>query len=329
MFFPDIWWSWQDTRMPSTSAETGLMYCQGQQVHSLFLSFLTFPFCRRGVCHSSLHCTASYVIFFIAPCCWLFLSTFLLHLPFSSLPSDNPPILAVVFLVFCNLHVCLFVSYIFSNLSSFIPTVCPAHLLYNNFVLNLVLEWYAKCSSEHNYIYIWICLCSLVDPGVPKAILTALIPMGTQILLSASNSEFCDLLVVMRTLAAAGDGSGHVALFQAAIVWLDQWSVYHTIIRQLSVCLSVCPSVIRFARKPFARWTSNSANVLLGTRQCAVWFEFVRMSNYRIKATSWSTNDDITDAHISATIQQILTKFSAVVSYVKQRQIGKFQLICT
>ena len=48
-----------------------------------------------------------------------------------------------------------------------------------------------------------------------------------------------------------------------------------------------------------------------------------------VKATSWSTNGDITDAHISATIQQILTKFSAVVSYVKQRQIGKFQLICT
>ena len=48
-----------------------------------------------------------------------------------------------------------------------------------------------------------------------------------------------------------------------------------------------------------------------------------------LKATHWSTNGDITDAHISATIQQILTKFSAVVSYVKQRQIGKFQLICT
>ena len=37
----------------------------------------------------------------------------------------------------------------------------------------------------------------------------------------------------------------------------------------------------------------------------------------RIKATSWSTNDDITDANISATTQQILTKFSAVVTYVK------------
>ena len=56
------------------------------------------------------------------------------------------------------------------------------------------------------------------------------------------------------------------------------------LIRQLSLCLSACPSIIRFARKPFARWTSNSANVLLGARWCAVWFEFVRMwSHYRIK----------------------------------------------
>ena len=57
--------------------------------------------------------------------------------------------------------------------------------------------------------------------------------------------------------------------------------------------------------------------------------QFYLAHDVSIKATSWSTNDDITDAQISATIQQILTKFSAVVSYVKQRQIGKFQLICT
>jgi len=68
-------------------------------------------------------------------------------------------------------------------------------------------------------------LPSLVDPGVPKAILTALIPMGTQVLLSPSNTGFSDLMVVMRTLAGAGDGSGHVALFQAATGWLEQWSV--------------------------------------------------------------------------------------------------------
>ena len=53
------------------------------------------------------------------------------------------------------------------------------------------------------------------------------------------------------------------------------------------------------------------------------------LKTHLVKATHWSTNSDITDAHISATIQRILTKFSAVVSYVKQRQIGKFQLICT
>ena len=49
-------------------------------------------------------------------------------------------------------------------------------------------------------------------------------------------------------------------------------SYNHTIIRQVSVCLSACPSVTRFARKPFARFASNSANVLLQTRWCAVWF---------------------------------------------------------
>ena len=41
--------------------------------------------------------------------------------------------------------------------------------------------------------------------------------------------------------------------------------IYHTIIRQISVSLSVYLSVIRFARKPFTRFASNSADVLLGT----------------------------------------------------------------
>ena len=43
------------------------------------------------------------------------------------------------------------------------------------------------------------------------------------------------------------------------------------------------------------------------------------------KATSWST---IPYAHISATIQQIITNFSAVVTYVKWRQSWKCQFIC-
>ena len=45
--FSDIWGSWQDTRMPPTPAETGLVYCQGQQVCSVvcltFSRALTIP----------------------------------------------------------------------------------------------------------------------------------------------------------------------------------------------------------------------------------------------------------------------------------------------
>ena len=44
-----------------------------------------------------------------------------------------------------------------------------------------------------------------------------------------------------------------------------------------------------------------------------------------VKATSWST---IRYVHISATTQQIITKFSAVATYVKWRQSWKFQFIC-
>ena len=58
-------------------------------------------------------------------------------------------------------------------------------------------------------------------------------------------------------------------------------------------------------------------------------YVYHRLWAYQLKATHWSTNGDITDAHISATIQQILTKFSAVVSYVKQRQIGSFRVRST
>ncbi|KAI0242917.1 E3 ubiquitin-protein ligase UBR4 [Lamellibrachia satsuma] len=82
---------------------------------------------------------------------------------------------------------------------------------------HLLLQKLASCIVKDS---------SLVDPGVPKAILTALIPMGTQVLQSPSNSCFCDLMVVMRTLAGAGDGAGHVALFQAAIQWLEQCKTY-------------------------------------------------------------------------------------------------------
>ena len=74
--------------------------------------FLSFPFSRGDAGQLSLRCTATLVMFPIAPCCWPYLSTFLPPLPFFDTPSDNPPILPVVFLVFSNLLVSL--SQIFS-----------------------------------------------------------------------------------------------------------------------------------------------------------------------------------------------------------------------
>ena len=59
--------------------------------------------------------------------CWPLLSTFLPPPPFSDLSSHNPPILAVVFLVVCNLLFLL--SDLFGDLSSFILTTCPANFI--------------------------------------------------------------------------------------------------------------------------------------------------------------------------------------------------------
>ncbi len=54
----------------------------------------------------------------------------------------------------------------------------------------------------------------------------ALIPMGSQILSPTSEGiGFAELMVVMATLAEAGSGSGHTALFQAATGWLELWYV--------------------------------------------------------------------------------------------------------
>ena len=65
---------------------------------------------------------------------------------------------------------------------------------------------------------------SHIGEEVSKAILTALIPMGSQILSPTSEGiGFAELMVVMATLAGAGTGSGHVALFEAATGWLELW----------------------------------------------------------------------------------------------------------
>lgn len=55
----------------------------------------------------------------------------------------------------------------------------------------------------------------------------ALIPMGRKLLSGpqAGMSGFPELMMVMHTLAGAGNGAGHLDLFQAATSWLQIWSV--------------------------------------------------------------------------------------------------------
>ena len=68
---------------------------------------------------------------------------------------------------------------------------------------------------------------SHIGEEVAKAILNALIPMGSTILSPSSKKiGFSELMVVMATLAGAGTGSGHIALFQASIKWVDLWLVF-------------------------------------------------------------------------------------------------------
>lgn len=75
------------------------------------------------------------------------------------------------------------------------------------------------------FLIAYLCdVYSHVGEEVAHAILTALIPMGSQILSPTSEGiGFAELMVVMATLAGAGSGSGHSALFQAATGWLELW----------------------------------------------------------------------------------------------------------
>ena len=67
---------------------------------------------------------------------------------------------------------------------------------------------------------------SHVGEEVAKAILTALLPMGSSILSATTDGMvFSELMVVMATLAGAGSGNGHVTLVNASFGWLEQWYV--------------------------------------------------------------------------------------------------------
>ena len=74
------------------------------------------------------------------------------------------------------------------------------------------------------YLYIYF-LSSHIDEEVCVAILSALIPMSTSILTSSDYDVilFPELMMVMRTLAGSGTGSGHLKLLQSAVQWMKQW----------------------------------------------------------------------------------------------------------
>ncbi|XP_041369615.1 E3 ubiquitin-protein ligase UBR4-like [Gigantopelta aegis] len=64
---------------------------------------------------------------------------------------------------------------------------------------------------------------SLVGEEVSEAILSSLIPMGGPLLSDPEGdiSGFQELMVIMRMLAGAGQGQGHVSLFKAATEWIE------------------------------------------------------------------------------------------------------------
>lgn len=70
--------------------------------------------------------------------------------------------------------------------------------------------------------------------------LTAMIPMGSQILSPASEGiGFSELMVVMAILSGAGSGTGHYQLFQATPAWLELWQV----ILYAMCCISIINTI--------------------------------------------------------------------------------------
>ncbi|XP_042908898.2 E3 ubiquitin-protein ligase UBR4 [Parasteatoda tepidariorum] len=68
---------------------------------------------------------------------------------------------------------------------------------------------------------------SAVGEKVANTFLSAMIPMGSQILSPASEGiGFSELMVIMAILSGAGSGTGHVQLFKAAPTWLELCKKY-------------------------------------------------------------------------------------------------------
>lgn len=66
-------------------------------------------------------------------------------------------------------------------------------------------------------------LISQVGEGVCTVLLSTLIPMATEMLANGDGTGFPELMVVMATLASAGQGAGHLQLHGAAVDWLGRW----------------------------------------------------------------------------------------------------------
>jgi hypothetical protein len=64
---------------------------------------------------------------------------------------------------------------------------------------------------------------SQVGEGVCAVLLGTLTPMATEMLANGDGTGFPELMVVMATLASAGQGAGHLQLHNAAVDWLGRW----------------------------------------------------------------------------------------------------------
>ncbi|XP_057678820.1 E3 ubiquitin-protein ligase UBR4 isoform X1 [Corythoichthys intestinalis] len=69
---------------------------------------------------------------------------------------------------------------------------------------------------------------SQVGEGVCTVLLSILIPMATDMLTNGDGTGFPELMVIMATLASAGQGAGHLQLHRAVIDWLTRCKKYLT-----------------------------------------------------------------------------------------------------
>ena len=86
-------------------------------------------------------------------------------------------------------------------------------------------------------------LFSAVSSAAIETLLDAIIPLGTLLLNMATDvsvvigSKFVDFLSISSTVAGYGDGSGHIKLMQAVVMWLQTWYGFYVIHSLFGCCL--------------------------------------------------------------------------------------------